>query len=577
MLGRLRVWTGLLLAASLGACAHSGVGGKAVSSNAPHAISDNLYSNYLAGRVAGGQRETGKAAQYFAEALKQDPANDIIRDSAFMLELSDGQIDQAIKQAEDITSREKNRRMPQLVLALKSLKGGDYPDARRRLAIAANGPFNALANHLIGAWAYEGEGRTDEALGELKLIEQVGAFDVFRLFHTALILDHAKRTEQAEKTYKKIIDLGGESALRIVDAYGRLLERTGRGGDAAKLYRRFLQSQPENPVIQAALDRASAQKSVPDPLIANASEGAAEVLYGLSSALLGDRSVDLPIVYLQLCLYMHPDFDVGRTLLADLFEALGRSGAANAAYARVPRNSPLALNADIQTALNLDKLGKTDQAVDQLRSLAKRKEGGLRVYVSLGDLLRSHERFDEAVHAYDDAIALVGTPGKQQWSLFYARGVSLERAGRWSEAERDLKKALALDPDQPLALNYLGYSWIEKGVNFDEALKMIGRAVDLLPNDGYVVDSLGWANYKLGRYDAAREYLERAVNLRPDDPTINDHLGDIYWRTGRQMEARYQWRRAITLGADKDIVPAIEHKIDYGLSAAAPIVSGRSL
>jgi Flp pilus assembly protein TadD len=227
----------------------------------------------------------------------------------------------------------------------------------------------------------------------------------------------------------------------------------------------------------------------------------------------------------------------------------------------------LALNAQIETALNLDRLGKTDQAVSQLRALARRKDAGLRVLVALGDLLRAHERFPEAASAYEQAIALAPTPPtRQYWSLFYARGVSLERAGHWPEAERDLKAALALDPDQPLILNYLGYSWIEKGQNFDEAMKMIARAVDLLPNDGYVMDSLGWAHYRLGRYDQALTVLERAVNLRPDDPTINDHLGDAYWRTGRPLEARFQWKRAITLGADKTIVPVIEHKIEFGLS-----------
>lgn len=561
--------TKLLLAAALlalGACAHGGQSARKTE------LSDSLYSNYLAGRIAGEQRDAGRAAQFFTEALKHDPANDIILDRTFLLELTDGQIETAFRHAENIIAQDSRKRLPQMVLGLRAVKTGDYADARKRLAIASNGPFNSLATRLIVAWSHEGDGDTDAALDELARIGQVGAFDLFRLFHSALILDHAGRADEADRAFRKVIDGGGGAALRVVDAYGRFLARQGRVGDAVALYQRYIESQPDNPIIAASLERTKSGKT-PDALVTDPAQGVAEVLYGLASALASDRSVDLPIVYLQLALYLHPDFDVARTLIADLFEVIERYDAANEAYARVPKESPLALNAEIQTAINLDRMDRTDAAIARLQTLARRKEGGLRVYVSLGDLLRSHERFEDAVKAYDRAIAFVPAPQPQHWSLFYARGVSLERAGRWTEAERDLKHALALDPDQPLALNYLGYSWIEKGENFNDALNMIRRAVDIMPNDGYVVDSLGWAHYKLGQYDSALTYLERAVNLRPDDPTINDHLGDIYWRTGRQLEARYQWKRAITLGADRGVVPAIQHKIDYGLGAKGPAPS----
>jgi tetratricopeptide (TPR) repeat protein len=557
---------GALLASALGACSHEGAVASGKPSRGNMVASGNLYGNYLAGRIAGEQRDAGQAAAFFTQALKRDPTNDILLDRTFLLELTDGQIETAFRHAEDILAQDDKKRLPQMVLGLRAVKTGDFADARRRLAVASNGPFNSLATRLIVAWCDEGEGHTDAALAELKLIEQVGTFDVFRLFHTALILDHAGRTEEADKTFRKVIDNGGNGALRIVDAYGRFLARQGRSADAISLYRTYSESQPDNPLIMASLERVQSGKKV-SPLAATPAEGVAEVLYGLASALANDRSVDLPIVYLQLSLYLRPDFDVARTLIADLFETLERYDSANAAYALVPKSSPLALNAEIQTALNLDRMGKTDEAVSQLKALSRRKDAGLRIFVSLGDLLRSHERFPEAVEAYDRAIAQLSDLQHQHWSLFYARGVSLERAGRWPEAERDLRKALALDPDQPLVLNYLGYSWIEKGERLNEALRMINRAVDLMPNDGYVVDSLGWADYKLGQYDSALVNLERAVNLRPDDPTINDHLGDIYWRVGRQLEARYQWKRAIALGADKSIVPAIQHKIDYGLGA----------
>jgi Flp pilus assembly protein TadD len=187
--------------------------------------------------------------------------------------------------------------------------------------------------------------------------------------------------------------------------------------------------------------------------------------------------------------------------------------------------------------------------------------------VQLGDALRNKKRFEDAGAAYNEAIERATAMGlPDRWALFYDRGVAYERAGKWKEAEADLEHALELKPDQPLILNYLGYSWVDKGVKLDQGLKMVEKAVELRPEDGYIVDSLGWAHYRLGDYKAAVEHLERAVELVPSDPTINDHLGDAYWRSGRFVEARYQWRRALQFGPDRDDIHPIEVKLDQGLA-----------
>jgi Flp pilus assembly protein TadD len=157
----------------------------------------------------------------------------------------------------------------------------------------------------------------------------------------------------------------------------------------------------------------------------------------------------------------------------------------------------------------------------------------------------------------------------ERWSLFYSRGIALERSGQWKRAEADLLHALELKPDQPLVLNYLGYSWIDRGENLERGLKMVEKAVELRPEDGYIVDSLGWAHYRLGDYPNAVQYLEKAIELVPEDPTINDHLGDAYWQNGRSIEARYQWRRALQFGPQEDEVKPIEAKLESGLAPAA--------
>jgi Flp pilus assembly protein TadD len=183
----------------------------------------------------------------------------------------------------------------------------------------------------------------------------------------------------------------------------------------------------------------------------------------------------------------------------------------------------------------------------------------------LGDILRRREKFAEAVEAYDQAVARIGPLQPRHWRLLYARGIALERSKQWPRAEADFLQALTFEPDQPLVLNYLGYSWVEQGQNLDKAEAMIRKAVELRPNDGYIVDSLGWVLFRLGRHDEAVVHLERAVELKPEDPVINDHLGDAYWAVGRQREARYQWMTALASKPEPELKTAIEQKLEGGL------------
>jgi tetratricopeptide (TPR) repeat protein len=222
-------------------------------------------------------------------------------------------------------------------------------------------------------------------------------------------------------------------------------------------------------------------------------------------------------------------------------------------------------NADIQMALNLDSLERTDEARQQLSKLIANHPDDLEAVLALGNILRDRKHYPECADTYSQAIALIPQPTKPTWTVFYFRGICLERSKQWEKAEADLKKALELYPEQPHVLNYLGYSWIDQGVNLDEGMRLIRRAVDQRPDDGYIVDSLGWAYYRIGNYDEAIKHLERAVELKPMDPTINDHLGDVYWRVGRQLEANFQWTHARDLKPEPDELAKIEAKLKNGL------------
>jgi Flp pilus assembly protein TadD len=209
-----------------------------------------------------------------------------------------------------------------------------------------------------------------------------------------------------------------------------------------------------------------------------------------------------------------------------------------------------------------------------LRNMVAEDPTRIDAVFKLAGVLRMAEKYADAVLAYDEAFEQLGDLKPRHWLFFYNRGIALERSKQWGRAKADFLKALELQPEQPYVLNYLGYSWVERGKNLEQAQSMIARAVKQRGNDGYIVDSLGWVLYQVGKYKDAVKQLERAVRLRPQDPIINDHLGDAYWRVGRRQEARFQWRRSLGLEPESEHMNDTKAKLENGLGTAKPVGSG---
>jgi Flp pilus assembly protein TadD len=236
-------------------------------------------------------------------------------------------------------------------------------------------------------------------------------------------------------------------------------------------------------------------------------------------------------------------------------------------YERVPASSPLKRNAQIQLATDLDSADRSDEAIKILRDVVTADPKDLEAVMALGNIERGRKKFSDCGDTYSKGIAVLPEGNDKANSVwYYYRGICEERSKQWPKAEADMRKALDLQSDQPHVLNYLGYSWIDQGINLDEGMKMIKRAVEQRPDDGYIVDSLGWAYYRIGNYEEAVKNLERAIDLKPEDPTINDHLGDAYWRVGRTLEAKFQWAHARDLKPEPDDLPKILAKIENGLT-----------
>jgi tetratricopeptide (TPR) repeat protein len=322
-----------------------------------------------------------------------------------------------------------------------------------------------------------------------------------------------------------------------------------------------------HPLSRALLEDINAGQT-PPLLVISPTDGLAEVFYGIGDALAGEGGLDMGIIFLQFSQYLKPDFPLAHVALAEAYDNAKRYDLDLAAFDRIPESSPLWLSVQIQKAFALNSLERVEESKTLLDSLIAKNPKDVRPLDALGNIMRSHERYGEARDAYSRAIALIPKPTKDNWTLYYSRGVSNERLKDWPAAEADLKKALALSPEESVVLNYLGYSWVDQGMHLKTAMDYIRKAVKLKPEDGYYVDSLGWAYFRLGNLPAAVEQLERAVELRPDDPIINDHLGDAYWRVGRKLEAKYQWQQSLSLKPESDQLVELEKKIKTGLADA---------
>ena len=525
--------------------------------------------SYLAARIARAERDVSAASNFYRSVLRTDPKNPDLLEITFLVTLQSGAAEEAFPLAERLIAIDKSHRIARLALGVKALKTNQFQQARTHLAIAGQGPIADLTATLLTGWTWYGQNNAKNAVAQIDKLSGPDWYSLYKELHAGLILDLSNQRTDALKRIERVRSVDPNS-LRNVDAYARMLARAGREQEAEKLYSDFSRALSRHPLIDAAVDELKRNGKLA-PLVANAAGGASEALYGLGAALSQEPGgEDLGMLYLQLAIYLNPEHPLAMVALGSLLEATKKYETAIETYDRVPDSSPLKRKAKIQRALNLDVLEKKDEAREALKALAEEKPDEIEGLFAYANVLRAGKRYSEATEVYTKILGVLGEPKREHWSIYYYRGMSFERAKQWPLAEKDFQQALKLFPDQPQVLNYLGYSWVDQGVNLDQALDMIRKAVALRPKDGYIIDSLGWAYYRLGRYDEAAAELEKAIALSPSDPTINDHLGDAYWKTDRKLEAKYQWSRALENKPEPEDLPKIQKKLKDGLDETVP-------
>ena len=551
----------LLLIASplvlLAGCATAGRSSQQAHAGAPPA--DSAYGMFLAGQGALNDGQSKDAARFFDAARGQPGADQMVSERAFTAALLAGDITAAaaLAPAGDDAS-EANRRLGALVRGVEAMADDHGKEAYGLLTSGAVAFPHKSAAALLAPWAAAQAGDVTASLVQPE-VRGDKLVDYFGGLGRGLLFERAKRYDEAETDYKAALAAAPRNQTATVD-YGEFLERRGRRADAIKLYQAALGDEPGSEALQAALKRAQAGKITPAP--DTIKQGAALALLTPAAIMTSAKQTQFALAYLRLALKLDPERDEAWVMLGDLMSSSGDNTSAREAYNAVKPGSLEYGQAQSKLAWTYQNAGDKETALKIARTAAA--SGQVEGRMTLADLLRANEKFAESAEMLTTLINEQKTP---DWRLLYARGVAYQKIGRWQEGEKDLKAALAAQPDEPELLNYLGYSWIDRGEHLKEAMAMVEKAVAADPRSGAMVDSLGWAHYRLGEYKKAVDKLEEAVELEAGDPEINNHLGDAYWKVGRRDEAIFQWKRVLTLQPDAKIKADAEAKI---ASASGP-------
>lgn len=529
---------------------------------------------YLAAGMAFARNDFREAAGWYGRVLVEDPKNADLIEKLAISELALGEIGPAAIAAAKAQSLAGPSHLPHLALIADRAQKGDFA-----AIIADPGPDHPVGGLIFGlasAWAHIGQGSMSDALTALDKVQAVPGFESFAHYHRALALASVGDMEGAEA-----ILAGKETGplqlpARGVIAHVQILSQLERNADALAVLEQAFGA-TSDPAIAEIRRQLQAGAPLPFDIIRSPADGIAEAFFSVAVGLNGQTEDAYVLLFARSAAALRPDNIDALMLSAGLLERLEQPGLAQEVYALVPADDPSALMAGIGRAEAMLATGEEDQAISVLQALVQANPDQASPKFALGDVLRRLDRCAEAIPHYDAALTHFTDPKAPGWQVYFNRGACHERSGNFDGLVADMRLALEINPDQPQVLNYLGYSYVDRGENLEEAMAMIEKAVAAEPDAGYIVDSLAWALYRLGRFDEALPHMERASVLEPVDPIVTDHLGDVYWVVGRKREAVFQWKRALSFKPTEKDAARIRLKLEIGLDAvlaqeaAAPV------
>ncbi|MGF9562693.1 tetratricopeptide repeat protein [Neorhizobium sp. JUb45] len=538
----------------------------------------NSFSGaFLAARTADVDHDYPNAITLYRKALELEPANTEIRERLMLSLLMSGDFDGALPFANELKTDEGVERITTIVRGLDDIRNRKFAEAEKLLTYKGSNDLDRITHTLLAAWARVGAGKGKEALTLVRGMKGPAWFKVFTDYHLgamALVsgdINTARSSLTSAITNDDGVATTPDTFMRAIMALARLEASQGnkqKALDTIAVGDRLISNYAPLKALRQSIEAGDK----PDQQVTTATEGAAAVLFSVGGALNRQGAEEMVSLYLHMSHALDPKSADTLILLGGIAEKLEQPKQAIALYEKVPADSPMRRISELQLGLTLAQTGEVDKAREHLKNLIASDPSDLRSYLAYGSVLSDAKDYKAMAENYDKAVAVIGPIARPaDWTIFFQQAISYERLKQWDKAEPAFRKSLELNPEQPQVLNYLGYSFVDMNRNLDEGMAMIKKAVDARPDDGYIVDSLGWAYYRLGQFEEAVTELERAVQLRAGDAAINDHLGDAYWRVGRKLEANYQWKRALTMEPEEAEIPKIKEKIENGLPPAEPI------
>lgn len=527
------------------------------------AFARQVAGSYLAARQAGYLGDFEASALYNARVISRDRNNLRAMEDLVIAYVAMGRMASAINVAEVFQKNGAGSYFVHSVVLAEAVKKQDFRKVLELLDSEEAGR-SFLLSALIKGWALAGEGRTEAAVAQFEKIAEDKNLSGFANYHKALLYLSKGDADFAETTLKTYFDGGGAATNRNLIALIRALMQQGKFDDAKEYFEASFGDRP-SPALSELYQKILGRQKPNSLLVGDPRHGVAEVFLTVAQILSADDSDENTLMFARIAEFLREESTEATLLCGQILVDLEQFDIAAETFKKIPQDAPESLIAEIGRAEALSKDGRRDEAIDVLRDLTSKQPNAVVAFQELGDELRYSEQFEGAVGAYNTALEILDAQQRQNWVLYYSRGMTFERLDQWDKAEADFRMALKLQPNQPYVLNYLGYSLVEKKLKLDEALEMIELAVSLRSDSGYIVDSLGWVLYKLNRHDEAVGHLEKATELMPVDPIINDHLGDAYWAVGRKREARFQWRRALSFDPEEKDETRIRLKLEIGL------------
>ncbi|MBQ7303451.1 MAG: tetratricopeptide repeat protein [Alphaproteobacteria bacterium] len=543
-------------------------------------VNDTAYGTYLAGRVAHIRQDYANAAKYYIKSINLGADEKDLLNKIYVLLATEGRIADAANYAYKAIEKGDESNFARFITMTHEAKVKNFDKALEAIESIPNKSVKSAIYPLFNAWILTGKNDKNAALKQIDELKKDKELTAFYYMHRGMINDYFGDVIAAQKDFDTIRNNENiEMSFRSLQIITNFYIRNNQQEKALATIKKYTEKNSDLKMFAHLLnDIQAVDKNRTVPIIDTPEKGLAEAIFNVG-IVFRNYQPDIAQIFTSLALYLNSENDVAIVSFADLLENNKQHDAAVKQYAKLNKNSPLYYMGSLKSASILMENKNYDKAVKNLKKLLDEYPNDYNILFNLGEVSRLDAKYSNAIKYYNLALDNLPKHITGDWTVYYALGVAYEKNNQWSEAEKILQKALTISNRHPYILNYLGYIWLENNQNYNEALYMIFEAYQQNPESGHILDSLGWALYRMGKYEDATAILERAAEYLPANAIVCDHLGDLYWQIGRKEEARHQWQHALTLKEDAEMVDKEEvaRKIKNGAKKPKPIIFNEAL